>query len=595
MDSVEIVDAASREITLDASQADKRFVSEENFRLGCDLLRACSANDSEKVTMLLTAQPLLLNFSDYDRRSALHVAASDGQLDVVKLLISKGANPNKSDRWGGSPLDDAMRERHADVAEYLRRVGCRHGVSDHATALILAASRGEVDEVRSLLADGAAKVDAADYDLRTPLHLASSEGHDAVVEALIASGADVNAADRWGNRPLDDARGVGNSTCENLLIVAGGATGKGRRPSNAGTVAENVGAIDALAVDWSDVVVVEKIGGGAFGDIWKCRWRGTLVAAKMLKVKEASKHGGSSCFSAIGTEASESVASMPSADSAARAAAKAAAAEARAAALADLRQEVGLLGQLRHPNICLLLGYSLAEDREVMISELMRCSLHDLLKTARVDGVASTGMLWTSRALRYAIQFAQGMNYLHTCRPPIIHRDLKPANLLLDFADTLKVADFGLAKLRPIGDGGGVDSCLEQYTMTGETGSYRFMAPEVFRHEAYGRPVDVYSFALILYNMLTLEAPWPTLGGVEAVKLAALKSNRPSVPRHWDAKLAQLTRKSWAADPAMRPSYAAVLEGLNEVFRATVGKTYEEYNLKGVSGGAGPGGCCALM
>ena len=48
-----------------------------------------------------------------------------------------------------------------------------------------------------------------------------------------------------------------------------------RRPS--------IPTIDALAVDWSDVTMLEKIGSGAFGDIWKCRWRGTLVAAKMLK------------------------------------------------------------------------------------------------------------------------------------------------------------------------------------------------------------------------------------------------------------------------------------------------------------------------
>ena len=44
--------------------------------------------------------------------------------------------------------------------------------------------------------------------------------------------------------------------------------------------------IDALAVDWSDVTMLEKIGSGAFGDIWKCRWRGTFVAAKMLKSRE---------------------------------------------------------------------------------------------------------------------------------------------------------------------------------------------------------------------------------------------------------------------------------------------------------------------
>jgi serine/threonine protein kinase len=161
------------------------------------------------------------------------------------------------------------------------------------------------------------------------------------------------------------------------------------------------------------------------------------------------------------------------------------------------------------------------------------------LHTVSISGVAMSH----HRAIRYAIMLAQGMLYLHTCKPPILHRDLKPANresrdskahsealppaalqvdtddrapsaaimspvapsryvtvpssqrrarrlacavwcgwvtVLLDFNDNLKVSDFGLAKLRPeLGTDLG-----SAVMMTGETGSYRYMAPEVFRHEA---------------------------------------------------------------------------------------------------------------
>ena len=89
--------------------------------------------------------------------------------------------------------------------------------------------------------------------------------------------------------------------------------------------------------------------------------------------------------------------------------------------------------------------------------------------------------------MRYAIQFAQGMNF-RTRKPPILHRDLKPANLLLTFP-TLKVSDFGLAKLRPERTAAGAEQSVpadayQPYQMTGETGSYRFMAVRLPPHDS---------------------------------------------------------------------------------------------------------------
>ena len=201
------------------------------------------------------------------------------------------------------------------------------------------------------------------------------------------------------------------------------------------------------------------------------------------------------------------------------------------------------------------------------------------------------------------------MNFLHTSKPPILHRDLKPANLLLDFSDTLKVSDFGLAKVRPSPakktastisdeslDSFNSGAAYQPYVMTGETGSYRFMAPEVFRHEAYGRPVDVYSFSMILFYMLDGQPPWPELDGMRAVTNASVVGERPAVPRHWDAKLADLLRASWDAEPRKRPSFEAVLEILNAFHLAEFKCTLEEMIKKGgAAGGGGDGGCCAVM
>ena len=125
--------------------------SNEEFAQGCMLLRACGDGDLEKVQETLEQSPSLLNFADYDRRTALHVAASDGHLALVELLLKKGANPNRSDRWGGSPLDDSQRHRCPQVAAVLREHGGRGGVQDHGQALIFAASKGDAAEVRALI------------------------------------------------------------------------------------------------------------------------------------------------------------------------------------------------------------------------------------------------------------------------------------------------------------------------------------------------------------------------------------------------------------------------------------------------------------
>lgn len=89
-------------------------------------------------------------------------------------------------------------------------------------------------------------------------------------------------------------------------------------------------------------------------------------------------------------------------------------------ALADFRQEISVLKQLRHPNIVLLLAYSTTENYECLISELMKCSLLDVFKSHMVQG---TRMKHKTQIV-YATQLSRGMTYLHSCKPPIIHRDL---------------------------------------------------------------------------------------------------------------------------------------------------------------------------
>ena len=139
--------------------------SPEAFAAGCKLLLA-AANDNTELCKSVIRNGTPIDFRDYDHRSAIHVASSEGHLGIVKFLADSGARINRLDRWGGTPLDDACRQHHLAVAAYLRSIGGKRGVTDRVGALIEAASKGDVDAIKLLMEDGAAIVDGHDYDKR---------------------------------------------------------------------------------------------------------------------------------------------------------------------------------------------------------------------------------------------------------------------------------------------------------------------------------------------------------------------------------------------------------------------------------------------
>lgn len=341
----------------------------------------------------------------------------------------------------------------------MRDLGATTGSTSNKTNFINAAAEGDFDEVKSLLTIAKININEGDYDRRNAIHLAAGEGHAAVVRLLCENGADVNAQDRWGGRPLDDAERSKSQECIAILKQYGATVGA--RPKGEISPSTRL-EVRNLEVDFEDLEMVDRIGKGSFGEIYKCKWRGTVVAAKCIQSSRIRKQW-------LQTQMIAQIQNDGDVDDAIAAMEESATHDAEA--LHDFRQEISVLKSLRHPNIVLLLAFSATKDLEVMISELMKCSLLDVFKAHIVNGTK----MKKKDQLVYAKHLAQGMFYLHTCKPPIIHRDLKPANLLIDHSGVLKVADFGLAIVRPDPKRGQ----NEPFTMTGETGSYRFMAPEV--------------------------------------------------------------------------------------------------------------------
>jgi glutamate dehydrogenase len=143
---------------------------------------------------------------NYDSRTALHLAAAEGHLEVVKYLVSEVKVPlNPLDRWENSPLADAILSKHEAVATYLHEAGAQLNANNEmGRRMCRAAAEGSLMTVDFLLKSGV-PVGSSDCDGRTALHLAAAAGHVNICERLIAANADVNVVDRWGATPISDA------------------------------------------------------------------------------------------------------------------------------------------------------------------------------------------------------------------------------------------------------------------------------------------------------------------------------------------------------------------------------------------------------
>lgn len=164
---------------------------------------------------------------------------------------------------------------------------------------------------------------------------------------------------------------------------------------------------------------------------------------------------------------------------------------------------------------------------------------------------------------------ASGVQYLHSQTPPILHRDLKSNNVLLaqknksDAHEPIaKVADFGLARKKN----------TNEAMMTRCVGTWRWMAPEVFAESNYSESVDVYSFGILAYELLSYQVPycdtWPISENVTPkVGLHIVRGKRPTlstVDKEAPSGVLQLMQECWQHEPDKRPSLAKVISVLEE-------------------------------
>ncbi len=138
-----------------------------------NFMAAASEGDNEEVAMMLRLGNISINEGDNDRRTALHAAAANGHLHVIKLLCESGANVKVTDRWGGSPLDDAKFYGHKECEDLLQQFGAKYRNNMGTEALIdLFAQHGKI------------RSGEVSLDWQDVIELLRSVGHEAT-EAVV--------------------------------------------------------------------------------------------------------------------------------------------------------------------------------------------------------------------------------------------------------------------------------------------------------------------------------------------------------------------------------------------------------------------------
>ena len=143
----------------------------------------------------------------------------------------QGSLVNSEDRFGNTPLVDAMANDQKEVCELLQRHGAKKlDRTAHIAAICQAAGAGDLKTVKRLMSSGV-DVNSSDYDFRTPLHIAASMGQLNVAQHLVKSGARADVCDRWQNTPIDDSARGGFDDLTALLQESGTAKRRASQPS----------------------------------------------------------------------------------------------------------------------------------------------------------------------------------------------------------------------------------------------------------------------------------------------------------------------------------------------------------------------------
>lgn len=271
-------------------------------------------------------------------------------------------------------------------------------------------------------------------------------------------------------------------------------------------------------IDYSEFTDVQFINRGQFGMVHKAKYKGKLYAIKVQSI-ETKRDETNPKFKGYETQ---------------------------------LR-----MAELRHDNIVKVVFTTQYKSdpnssTESLVMEFADFCLYDVLhKYKHLIYTPELGMLW-------ALQIVRALDYLHSKATPIIHRDMKSPNLLL-FGDgrLLKIADFGHA--------------TDMHTvMTNCAGTVQWMAPEIIKSKSYDQTCDVYSFSIILWEILARQEPYSGdkfkhMMVPQFIHEVYTNDIRPDLIDGVPKILMDIIVKCWSIDPSARPSSSCLVTVFEQI------------------------------
>ncbi len=275
------------------------------------------------------------------------------------------------------------------------------------------------------------------------------------------------------------------------------------------------------AVNPKEIMLHHVVGEGSYGRVWSGVWKNSSVAVKEFVFAQAAIRGASLRKDEF---------------------------------IEEIVGEAMIMSYLRHPRILNLYGCTLTPHAIWIVSELCsRGSLRQVLDDWSLP-------LTIIDRIQLAIDIADGMRHLHSRKPPIIHRDLKSHNIFVNDGPNNrldpKIGDWGSARAVTMHAGG-------LRSMTHGVGTVCWLAPEVIRDAKGGKPSDVYSFGILLWEIATRMEVHSTLTAAQIIARVANEGLRPNIPK--GCPWGHIMQACWHEDPKQQPCFDDVIGDLESL------------------------------